>query len=141
VLSIHAPPRSFLVPCKSLVVGAFQLWKTSLVPVGHPLFLTDFHRIIISSLQILWLSFPHARTHNYLPQVPLLHFAMPYGLREHAFCFTKSLAAGLDYHAIIKRTEKLWNCVCVCVCVCSLGYFASFTLCDSPSPLLPNWYV
>jgi hypothetical protein len=28
----------------------------------------------------------------------------------------------------------------VCVCVL-LGYFASFTLCDSPSPLLPNWYM
>jgi hypothetical protein len=75
----------------------------------------SFHLCIISSLQYFVIFF--ACMNGYLPKfrTPLCH--MPYGLREHA-CFTNSLAAGLDYHAIIKR-KVMELCVCVCVCVFS----------------------
>ncbi len=128
--SIHVPPTSCTV---RVVVGAFQLWKT-LVPVTTPLFWLIF--IALFCLCNILLSFLHARTVIYPSS--LLHFANAIydGLSEHA-CFTKSYWLP-SLTTTRSSKEKLWNCVCVCVL---LGYFASFTLCDSPSPLLPNWYM
>lgn len=120
------PTHPVVVPCKSFVVGAFQLWKTLVLVTRF--FWLIFIALFVSSLQILCLSFPHARTVIYPSSV--LHFAMPYGL--HAFVLQSHWLPGLTTTRSSK--EKLWNSVCV------LGYFASFTLCDSPSPLLPNWW-